>query len=99
MALSASFVHFFYCFVGVDCSSCLVDHVIQLSTTALPTKFLLGSIILLRCFLRGRICRGSAGGSLKIGRMIAMVGAERWALCDDSGIVGAGVSGGFMAFG
>jgi len=28
-----------------------------------------------------------------------MVDAERWALCDDSGIVRAGVSGGFMAFG
>lgn len=31
--------------------------------------------------------------------MIAIVDAQRWALCDDSGIVGAGVSGGFMAFG
>ena len=39
------------------------------------------------------------GRGLRTGRMIAMVDAERWALCDDSGIVGAGFSGGFMAFG
>jgi len=83
MALSVSFAHFFYEFVlgglGVDCGGGdrLIDHVIQPSTAAPPTKFSLGSIILLHCCLRGRIFRGGGrtrpgrdlvGGDLRIGR-------------------------------
>lgn len=92
----------------VDCGGCLIDHAIQLSTAALPTKFSPRSIILLRCCLRGRTFRGGgrtrpsrelAGGGSRIGRMVLMVDVGRWALCDDLGTVRVEVSGGFMAFG
>lgn len=82
-----------------------MDHVIQLSTAALPTKLLPGSIILLRCCLRGRIFRSGGrtnlsrelvGGGSRIGKMVVTVDVGRG--CDSSGIVAAGFSGGFMAF-
>jgi len=85
----------------VDCGGCLIDRVIQLSTAALPTKFSPGSIILLRCCLRGRIFRSGGrtrpgrelvGGGSRIGRIVVVVvvDAEGWASCDDLGIVGVG---------
>jgi hypothetical protein len=112
MALSVSFARFFYDFVlegvGVDCGGGdrLIDHVIQLSTTALPTKLSLGSIILLLCCLRGRTFRG--GGRTRPGRDLVggdlRIGRWRWwwvpggGLCVARELWGWGVSGVFMAF-